>query len=137
MNPTIENETKSGNYIFKPDAIFISMISKIEVSQFYDKSEPKQWKWTKIRYFFMGHIQIRHYIFFYQIMLKCFNDFRNRNFSVLWLTWNQTMEMKPKSVIFPGDIFKSDIIFHWSQNIKLFQWLLYLAHDFYKFNTNI
>ena len=29
-----------------------------------------------------------------------------------------------KSDIFPWDIFKSDIIFHWSQNTKLFQRLL-------------
>ena len=36
VNPNIKNETKSDIYIFKPDAIFISMISKIEVSQFYD-----------------------------------------------------------------------------------------------------
>ena len=28
-----------------------------------------------------------------------------------------------KSDILPWDIFKSDIIFHSSQNIKIFQWL--------------
>ena len=116
-------------YLFQwfPKSKFLSFMTKVNRS---NGSEPKS-------DIFPWDIQIWHYIFFYQIIIKCFNDFRNRNFSVLWLTWNQTMEVKPKSVIFPGDIFKSDIIFHWSQNIKLFQWLLYLAHDFYKFNTNI
>ena len=36
------------------------MTFKIKISQFYDYSWPKQWKWNKIRYFFMGHIQIVH-----------------------------------------------------------------------------
>ena len=31
--------------------------------------------------------------------------------------WNK------KSDIFSWDMLKSDIIFHWSQNTKLFQWL--------------
>ena len=29
-----------------------------------------------------------------------------------------------KSNIFPWDIFKYDIIFHWLKNIKIFQWRL-------------
>ena len=34
------------------------MTFKINISQFYNQSEPKQWKLNKIRHFFMGHIQI-------------------------------------------------------------------------------
>ena len=34
-------------------------------------------------------------------------------------TPTQTTEMNQKH--FPWDIFKSDIIFHWSQNTKIFQ----------------
>ena len=38
------------------------MTFKIEISPFYNKSEPNQWKWSKIRHYFMGHIQIwRHF----------------------------------------------------------------------------
>ena len=39
----------------------ISMTFKIKISQFYDHIEPKQWKWNKIRHFFMRNIQIWHY----------------------------------------------------------------------------
>ena len=42
----------------------------------------------------MGHVQIWRHILFYQKILKYFNDFQNRNFSVLWLKWTQTMKMK-------------------------------------------
>ena len=34
---------------------------------------------------------------------------------------NQTNGNETKSDIFPWDILKYDIIFHWSQNAKLFQ----------------
>ena len=34
---------------------------------------------------------------------------------------NLNIGNETKSEIFPWDIFKSDIIFHWSQNTKLFQ----------------
>ena len=31
---------------------------------------------------------------FYQNILKYFNDFQNRNFSVLWPKWSQAIEVK-------------------------------------------
>ena len=34
------------------------MTTKIDISQFYDESEPKQWKGNKIRHFSLGHIKI-------------------------------------------------------------------------------
>ena len=34
---------------------------------------------------------------------------------------NDRDETKPE--VFQCDIFKSDIVFHWSQNAKIFQWL--------------
>ena len=44
---------------------------------------------------------------------------------------------KAQSNIFSWDTFKCDIIFHWLQNTKLFQWLLYLAFNFIaKVRTN-
>ena len=39
------------------------MTFQIKFSQFYDYSEPKQWKWNKISHFSMAHIQIWHHIF--------------------------------------------------------------------------
>ena len=75
---------------------------KIKTSQFYDKSKPKHQKWSKIRHIFMGHIQIWHHIFFYQKILKYFNDFQNRNFSVLWLKWTKTMNIKQNQTFFLG-----------------------------------
>ena len=49
------------------------MTFQIEISQFYDKSEPKQWNLNKIRHLSVGHIQI---------ILNYFNDFYNWNFSI-------------------------------------------------------
>ena len=39
---------------------------------------------------------------FYQRILKYFSDFQNGNFSVLWLNWTQTMEMKQNKTLFLG-----------------------------------
>ena len=38
----------------------------------------------------------------YKKIWKYFNDFRNRNISVFWLHWTQTMEMKQSQVYFHG-----------------------------------
>ena len=35
-------------------------------------------------------------------MLKYFNDFKNQDFSVFWLKWTQTMEMKQNQTFFHG-----------------------------------
>ena len=39
----------------------ISMMFKIKISQFYDQSQHKQWKWNKKRHLSMVHIQIWHH----------------------------------------------------------------------------
>ena len=46
--------------------------------------------------------------------------FKNKFVSLI-TTVNLNNENKTKSDIFSYDIFKSDIIFHWSQNNKTFQ----------------
>ena len=43
---------------------------------------------------------------------------------------NGNNENKIKLGIFPQDIFKSDISFHWSQNTELFQWLKFGIFQF-------
>ena len=75
VNPSNGNESKSDIFpwdIFKSDSMsFLSKnikvfqwLFKIEFSQFYDQSEPKQRKWIKIRHLPMGHIQIWLHVFF-------------------------------------------------------------------------
>ena len=56
---------------------------------------------NQIRQCLGRHIQIWHH-FFYQKTLKYSNDLQNRNFSVLWLKWIQTMEMKQNQTFFHG-----------------------------------
>ena len=38
--------------------------------------------------------------FLYQNILKYFNEFQNRNFSILWLNWTQTVEIKQNQTFF-------------------------------------
>ena len=59
--------------------------------------------------------------FFYQNILKYFNDFQNQNFSVLWLKWTQIMEMKQNQTFFHGTY--SNLTNFLAKHIKVFQWL--------------
>ena len=61
--------------------------------------------------------------FFYQKELKYFNDFQNRNFSVVWLKWTKPWKWNKISHFLMGHI-QSHVIYFLSKNIKLFQWLL-------------
>ena len=70
---------------------------KICISQLIAKIELKQRSLNQIRHCLMVHIQIWHHSF-YQKTLKYFNDFQNQHFSVLWLKWTQTMEMKQNQI---------------------------------------
>ena len=81
------------------------MTFKIEISQFYDYSEPKQ-----TQHFFMGHIKSDTISFFikkYQGILMTFKT------EISLTKVNLNNGIKTKSLIFPWDIFKSEIIFHW------------------------
>ena len=60
---------------------------------------------------------------FYQNILKYFNDFQNRNFSVLWLKWTQTMEMKQNQTFFHGTYSNLTPYLFLSKYIEVFQWL--------------
>ena len=95
-------------YIFES----LSMTFKINISQFYDLSELKQWKWNKTRYFSMRYIQIWRHIYIYIYMKsdwKSFNGFQNWHFSVLWLKWTQTVGMK-----------QNQTFFHWTYSNQIF-----------------
>ena len=65
----------------------------------------------------------KYYYLFYQKILKCFNNFQNRNFSVLWLKWIKAMEMKQNQTFF--SVTYSNLTPHLfiSKNIKVLRWL--------------
>ena len=60
---------------------------------------------------------------FYQNILKYFNDFKNYNFSVLWLKWTQTMEMKQSQTFFHGTYSNVTLYLFLSKYIEVFQFL--------------
>ena len=67
---------------------FLSFMTKVNPN---NENEAKSWDASK-----------SDTISFYQKILKYFNDFQNWDFSVLWLEWTQTMEMKQKQTLFHG-----------------------------------
>ena len=122
---------------------------KIRISQLIAKILLKQWSLNQIGHCLTGHNQIWHHFFikkywsilmnfkskflnfmtnvnqnngneiksdifrwdmfksdtissFHQQILKYFNDFQNRNFSVLWLKWTETMDIKQNRTFFYG-----------------------------------
>ena len=58
--------------------------------------------------------------FFYQKILKYFNDFQNRNFSVLCLKLFQTMKMKQNHTFLHGTYSNLTTFFFLSKNFKVF-----------------
>ena len=99
------------------------------------KVNPNNGNEIKLDIFPLWHIQIWHYIFFYQNILKYFNDFQNRNFSVLWLKWTQTNEMKQNQTFFHGTYSDLTTNLFSLKNIKVFQWLSKLK--FLSFMTKV
>ena len=61
--------------------------------------------------------------------IKSFNGFQNENFSVLYLKWTQTMEMKQNHIV-PWDIFKFDIMYFFIKTLKYF-------NDFQNWNFSV
>ena len=57
--------------------------------------------------------------FFYQSILKCFNDFQNQNFWILWLKWTQKRKMKLNQTFFHRVY--SNLTRFLSKHIKVFQ----------------
>ena len=57
--------------------------------------------------------------FFYQKILKDFNDFPNQNFLVLWLKGTQTMKMKQNQVFFHDTCSNLTSYIFSSKNIKI------------------
>ena len=93
--------------------------SKIRISQLIANVLFKQGILNQIRHCLTGHDQIWH-DFFYQKILKYFNDLQNRNFSVLWLKWTQTMEMKQNLTFFHAIYSNLKLFFIGCQILKYF-----------------
>ena len=70
-----------------------------------------------------GHIQIWRY-FTWSKKIKVFQWLSKSKFLSFMPKVNPNDEKETKSDIFSWDIFKSDIIFHWPQDTKIFWWLL-------------
>ena len=68
--------------------------------------------------------------FFYQNLLKYFNEYQNQNFSILWLKWTQAMEMKQNHTFFQGTY----------SNLTLFSLVVKILkyfNDFYNWHFSI
>ena len=70
-------------------------------------------------------------------ILKYFNDFQNRNFSVLRLKWTQTVEMKQNQTFFHGSFQIWCHIFFLLKYIKEFQWLYIIIMSRTSFRVNL
>ena len=81
------------HFFDKKTPLSVSLIFKLESSQFYDLSEIKQWKWNKIRHFSLGHHSLTSFFIGHKI-LKSFNNFYNYHISVLLQKWAQTNKIK-------------------------------------------
>ena len=98
----------------------ILMTFKIETSQFYDQSEPKQWKWNKITHFSKEHVQIWNRL---ALVAKC--EIILMIFIVSILQFHNKSEQKQvKWNKIKRDMCKSDKILSYLQIITVFQWLL-------------
>ena len=78
----------------------IQCLSKSEILSFMTKLNPINGNETKSDILLWDIFKSD--TFFYQKILKYFNDFQNRNSSNLWLKWTQTMEMKENQTFFKG-----------------------------------
>ena len=68
-------------------------------------------------------------IFFYQKILKYFNDFENQNFSVLWLNWTQVIQMKQRQTFSYGTYSNLTSFFIGCK-------ILYYFNDFYNWHLS-
>ena len=66
---------------------------------FMTKVNPSNRNETKQTFLHGVYSYLRSYVF-YQKILKYYNDFQSRNFSVLWSKWTQAIEMKRNQTIF-------------------------------------
>ena len=90
--------------------------------QLIAKSLLKQRSLNQIRHCLIGCIQIWHHLYFKK-KLKYFSDFKNQNYSVLWLKWTQTIKSEQNQTFFHGEYSSMTSYIFLSKNIKVSQWL--------------
>ena len=95
----------------------------MKISQFNDKSKCKQGNWNKIKHFSVGNIQIWYHFFLVKkdqsismVFKTCVTQFYDNK--------KCKQGKRTKSDNFSQDIVKTEIIFHRSQNSKVFQRLM-------------
>ena len=101
--------------------ISISIKFKMCISQLIAKILHKQQIKSNQTLFDKGIIKSD--IIFYQKILNYFNDLQNWNFSFLWITWTETMEMKLNQTFFHWTYSNLTPYLFLLKSIKVFQWL--------------
>ena len=98
------------------------MTFKIEIFQFYDKSEPKQWKWNNIRHSCMDIFK-SDTTYFLSKDIKIFQWLSKLKVPSFMTELSPNNGNETISDILAWAIFKSDTTYFLSKDIKLFQWL--------------
>ena len=104
----------------------------IKVQNSYFPTYSQNWVWKRLKL----NQTLFLLVFFNKKKLKYFHDFQNQSFSVLWLMWTQTLEMKQKETFFHGTnsnltsfffnckILKQFNYFHkWHYSVSLQKWV--------------
>ena len=95
---------------------------KIGTSQLIAKILLTQWSLNQVRQWVTRHSNPT-FFFLIKKQLKYFNEFQNLNFSILWVKWAQTMEMKQYQTFYHETCSYLTSYTFLSKNIKVFQWL--------------
>ena len=95
---------------------------KIGISQLIAKILLTQWSLNQVRQWVTRHSNPT-FFFLIKKQLKYFNEFQNLNFSILWVKWAQTMEMKQYQTFYHETCSYLTSYIFLSKNIKVFQWL--------------
>ena len=93
---------------------------KILIFQLFAKILLKQRSLNQSRHCLTGIIQISIIFFDQKILIKYFNDFDNKNLSVLWLKWTQTMKIKKNQTSFHGSYLNLTSFFIGRKVLKCF-----------------
>ena len=125
-NQTLFDRTYSNLTSFVFDQEKVKVFQWLSISKylsFMNKFNPNNANQTKSDIFLWDIFKSDVISFFYQEILKCFNDLQNKYFPVLRIAWTQTMEMKQNQTFF-HDTYSNLTPYHFlSKNNEVFQWL--------------
>ena len=131
VNLNYGNETKSDIFpwdIFKSDSIsilkYFNDFQNQNFSILWLKRSQTIGKKQNQTSFHETYLNLTAYLFFLSIYIKAFQWLSKSRVLSFMTKVNRNNGNETKSDIFQWNIFKSNVIFHWSQNTKIFQWLL-------------